>query len=129
MRPTLSLTAIANGSQQWDTEINDNLDGVEEILLTEPLPPASFASEAALTSAHDPADYEGCIAAVDDTTDGWFLCMSDGTSWVRLPYRAAAVADLSLTMSASYSRPEVQQLSNKIDELLAVLRAANVIAP
>lgn len=43
-------------------------------------------------------------------------------------FQAAAVADLSQTI-AGPSIAEVQAISDKVDELLAALRAANLLAP
>lgn len=42
--------------------------------------------------------------------------------------QAAAVADLNQTISGSYSQSEVQAISDKVDALLAALRAANLLA-
>lgn len=42
--------------------------------------------------------------------------------------QGAAVADLNQTISATYNQTEVQALSDKVDELLAALRAAGIIA-
>lgn len=39
-----------------------------------------------------------------------------------------AVADLNQDISASYTEAEIQAISDKIDELLAALRAANILA-
>lgn len=44
-------------------------------------------------------------------------------------YRGAAVADLNQTISATYSDAEVQAISDKVDELLGVLRDAGVVKP
>lgn len=41
--------------------------------------------------------------------------------------QAAAVADLNQTISGTYTQAEVQALSDKVDELLAALRAAGLI--
>lgn len=40
----------------------------------------------------------------------------------------AAVADLNQDVSAAYVEAEVQAISDKVDELLASLRAAGIIA-
>ena len=42
--------------------------------------------------------------------------------------QGAVVADLNQTISATYDQTEVQALSDKVDELLAALRAAGIIA-
>lgn len=42
--------------------------------------------------------------------------------------QGAAVADLNQTISGTYSQAEVQALSDKVDELLAALRASGIIA-
>lgn len=43
--------------------------------------------------------------------------------------QASAVADLNQTISSTYSRSQVQAISDKVDALLAALRAANLLAP
>lgn len=42
--------------------------------------------------------------------------------------KGAAVADLDQDISATYAEAEVQAISDKVDALLASLRAAGVIA-
>lgn len=42
--------------------------------------------------------------------------------------QGAAVADLNQTISVAYTQAEVQALSDKVDELLGVLRTAGIIA-
>lgn len=42
--------------------------------------------------------------------------------------QAAAVADLNQNISATYDQTEVQAISDKVDELLAALRAAGLMA-
>lgn len=42
--------------------------------------------------------------------------------------QGAAVADLNQDVSAAYVEAEVQAISDKVDALLAALRAANIIA-
>jgi len=42
-------------------------------------------------------------------------------------FQAAAVADLNQTISGSYTQSEVQAISDKVDALLAALRAANLL--
>lgn len=42
--------------------------------------------------------------------------------------QAAAVADLDQDISATYAEAEVQAISDKVDALLASLRAAGVLA-
>ena len=42
--------------------------------------------------------------------------------------QGAAVADLNQTISAAYADTEVQAISDKVDALLASLRAANLLA-
>lgn len=43
--------------------------------------------------------------------------------------QAAAVADLNQTISDPPTQAEVQAISDKVDELLAALRAAGMMAP
>lgn len=43
--------------------------------------------------------------------------------------QGVAVADLNQDISAAYVEAEVQAISDKVDELLAVLRAGGFIAP
>ena len=43
--------------------------------------------------------------------------------------QGAAVADLNQNISAAYVEAEVQAISDKVDELLASLRAGGFIAP
>lgn len=55
---------------------------------------------------------------------------STATALVRLQpnmKRSAAVADLSQDISATYVEAEVQAISDKVDELLAALRAAGLM--
>lgn len=43
--------------------------------------------------------------------------------------QADPVANLNQTISATYTQAEVQAISNKVDALLAALRAAGTLAP
>lgn len=43
-------------------------------------------------------------------------------------FRAAVVADLNQDISATYVEAEVQAISDKVDALLAALRAAGLLA-
>ena len=47
----------------------------------------------------------------------------------KLGTQGAAVTDLNQDISAAYVEAEVQAISDKVDELLASLRAAGIIAP
>ena len=46
----------------------------------------------------------------------------------KLGTQGAAVTDLNQDISAAYVEAEVQAISDKVDELLASLRAAGIIA-
>lgn len=51
----------------------------------------------------------------------------DGTE-VQVHLQATAVTDLNQTISGTYVQAEVQAISDKVDELLAALRAADQLA-
>lgn len=70
-RPTLSYPASAQ--QGWDGRINDNFD----VLVGGPFPVYQAATVSALLAAN-PANYEDCLAATQDTHEVW---MSDGSAW------------------------------------------------
>jgi hypothetical protein len=44
-------------------------------------------------------------------------------------HQAAAVTDLNQTISGTPTQAEVQAISDKVDELLAALRTAGLLAP
>ena len=48
--------------------------------------------------------------------------------YTKLGTQGAAVADLNQDLSAAYVEAEVQAISDKVDALLASLRAAGIIA-
>lgn len=107
-RPT--LTDVASGEQGWDSTINDNWD----VLLSGPFPIKEYANYAALPAAG--ADNARCVAAL---TDEHRLVISNGSTWLRLPTMAAAVADASGWADAT--------AQTKFNALLAALRATKVI--
>lgn len=120
-RPSISAASVSNQTQQWDGVIEDYLNDLRTILLQEPLPPASFADLTALNAAHDPANYDECLAFANG-----ILYRSDGATWI--PYQGVAVADLGSTASAGYVQGEAQAVIDKVDELLGSLRDAGIIA-
>lgn len=89
-----------------DLDLKDVVDGV-----------ATSASHIAATSGVHGAT--GANVGVGDTA-------STGTAGVVL--QAAALADLNQTISGSYSQSEVQDISDKVDALLATLRTAGTLA-
>jgi len=69
----------------------------------------------AATSAHGAT---GSVIGTGDTA---------GTASVGVVLQATAVADLNQTISGSYTQSEVQDISDKVDEILTSLRAAGVM--
>lgn len=55
------------------------------------------------------------------------LDAASGTSCLQFD-QVAAVADLNQDISASYTEAEIQAISDKVDELLAALRTAGILA-
>lgn len=70
----------------------------------------------AATTAHGS---NGAVAGVADLP-GTATTVAEG-----LVTQAGDVADLNQTISATYSQTEVQAISDKVDELLAAMRAAD----
>lgn len=55
-----------------------------------------------------------------------YLDKSEGKA--REMKQATAIADLNQTISGTYTQAEVQAISDKVDEILAALRASGKIA-
>ncbi len=127
-RPAFGFNAINHGLESWDTEIDTNFDTVDDFFLTNPVPLTEHTGdETDLASTFDPTLFDRSVIWVDHTTKGWLLFHSDGTTWSPLAREGAAVADLSQTITGP-SIAEVQAISDKVDELLGVLRGNGTIA-
>lgn len=107
------MTEIENGAEGWDAPLNDNfrvlgLDG-------DPMAVPEFPNTVSLPAANQ---FDRCLAAVEDAT-GWTLYLSNGTSWVPLARRGAAVSDSVAASTAA--------IVADFNALLAVLRASGVL--
>lgn len=108
-RPTPDT--ISSGLSGWDASVRQNFS----LVFSTPMPPASYANFAALPAA---GSYADCVAVL---ADEHVLVFSDGTNWHRMGRRGAAVTD---SVAA-----DVAALRTDLNGLLAVLRAAKLIAP
>ena len=122
-QPTLTLQTVDPQQAGWDAVINSISTALHTHLMGQPLA-AKVYTVGTLPAA---ASYQHCFAFVSDGTQGRVM-YSDGTSWVYVRVQAAAVADLNQTISASPTQAEVQAISDKVDELLASLRTAGLLA-
>lgn len=69
-RPT--PPSFVSGQSGWGALLNDLIN----LIFGAPLPVVTYPNTAALTAAHNPAQFEDCIAVA-----GGVLQISDGTSW------------------------------------------------
>ena len=67
------------------------------------------------------------VVLINDSADGNSAKKSTLANLAK-GMQAAAVTDLSQTIGGSYSQSDLQDISDKIDELLAALRTANLLA-
>ncbi|MFG0318403.1 MAG: hypothetical protein ACF8XB_14110 [Planctomycetota bacterium JB042] len=124
-KPTLGdMTFDDAGDQGWDGQLSTKLETVKAVLESAPNPIKEYASEGSLPTA---STHDRCLAMVNNGDSGWCLFLSDGSSWKLIGKQAAAVADLSLTASGTYQQSELQAVADKVDALLAALRASGVV--
>jgi len=72
---------IDSGIQSWDGKIDDN----DEALFNGPMPIHEHSGdETDLAGTFAAAAFDRCAVMVDDTTYGWSMFVSDGTSWNRI---------------------------------------------
>lgn len=113
--PKPNTVPVSQGTESWDTIINDNFKVLGRT--GDPVPVPEFASEGALPAA---SAFTRCIAIVNNA-QGWTIYLSNGSSWVPMARRALAVPDSIAADLAS--------LVSDFNTLLSALRASGVIEP
>lgn len=101
------LTPIEPDILNWDNDINKNL----LILGLNNFPmrlPFHIGDETDLATILRPTRFAYCIILVDDTTNGWSIYLSNGTTWNRL-----TGLDIPTTpVPQTYERHNLTQLEN-----------------
>lgn len=108
---------VPSGTQGWDAFLETNLVN----LFDNPFGGAEHAGdETDLEATYPAASFDRCFIWVDHTTLGWARYVSDGTAWaIDKLLSPPAVADIPAAASAA---------ELKVNELLGVLRQANIIS-
>ncbi len=89
---------VSAGLEAWDAELLKDLD----IIFASPIPLYQHDDTLAdLTTNFPPANYDRCLCFVNDTTAGWVLAFSDGTTWIIQGKAATDPSDLSGTTGGS----------------------------
>lgn len=88
-RPVLSAIDVESELQGWDTDVNDFMN----VFSDGPWPvyESAGSSLATLESNFPAANFDRCLAWINDSTRGWRLCVSVGGAWSFLPAGSSSV--------------------------------------
>lgn len=118
-QPTITVLVVTPQQAAWDSTVNTNFQALRAWLEDGPLPIYDVSSLPAAASWN-----QSIIFHLSGT---WFLKWSDGTNWITAAYEGTFVSTLGQTISAPPTQSEVQAITDKVDELIAALKAGHAL--
>jgi len=118
-QPTMTVLVVTPGQAAWDATVNTNFQTLRSWLEDGPLPIRDVSSLPAAASWN-----QSIIFHLDTT---WFLKYSDGSAWITLAYEGTFVAIIGQTTTDPPTQAEVQEIADKVDELIAALKVGHAL--
>lgn len=117
-QPTMTIMTINPGQAAWDATINDQIEILRDWLIDGPLP--IFANTGAVPTS---GVWDQCIWMQWVAADSiWVINFYDDSTVKAVSWADTFVATLGQVISNPPTQLEVQDLSDKVDELIAALK-------
>lgn len=118
-QPTITVLTVTPQQAQWDATVNTNFQALRAWLEDGPLPIYDVSSlpTASIWS-------QSIIFHLNGT---WFLKYSDGANWITLAYEGTFVSIIGQITSNPPTQAEVQEIADKVDELIVALKAGHAL--
>lgn len=118
-QPTMTVLTVTPQQASWDATVNTQFQTIKAWLEDGPLPIRD------VTSLPTASAWNQSILFHD--SGGWLLKWSDGTNWITAAYEGTFVSTLGQTITNPPTQTEVQDISDKIDEMIAALKAGHAL--
>lgn len=118
-QPTMTILVVTPGQAAWDATVNTNFQALRAWLEDGPLPVYDVSSLPAAGSWNQ--------SIIFHQSGTWFLKYSDGTNWITLAYEGTFVAIIGQTTTNPPTQAEVQEIADKVDELIAALKVGHAL--
>ena len=119
-QPTLTILTVTPQQAAWDATVNTNFQALREWLEDGPLPVYDNATRPTAST------WQSALML-------WLnggetkLSVSNGSTWQTYAREGTFVAALGLTVSNPPTQTEVQQINDKLDELIAALKVGHAL--
>lgn len=116
-QPTMTVLAVTPQQAAWDATVNTNLETMRAWLEDGPLPINDESGGLPAAGSWD----QSVIMHLDGSV--WLFKYSDGTAWRTVAFEGTFVATIGQTTTDPPTQAEVQEIADKVDELIAALKA------
>ena len=119
-QPNMTVLVVTPGQAAWDATVNTNFQTLRAWLEDGPLPIRDVTSLPTASSWNQSIIFH-------DTGGTWFLKYSNGSAWITVAWEGTFVGIMALTASSPPTQAEVQEIADKVDEMIVALKAGHAL--